>query len=115
VEKHCLATGEQMGVWLSHRYTRCGKKGCKCMRGEGHGPFWYVSYKEGGRLQCRYIAVEQLKRVRHAIENYRSFQERMARLNRIHQEVTGLLKTHQRQHLVRIPGWMRAKKRNAST
>ena len=71
VEEHCLSIGEQMGLWVSQRYTRCGKAGCKCMRGEGHGPFWYGSYKEGGRLTCRYLGAERLKKIRHAVENYR--------------------------------------------
>ena len=29
-------------------YRKCGKKGCRCERGEKHGPAYYLSYKEGG-------------------------------------------------------------------
>lgn len=29
--------------------ARCGKKGCKCERGQYHGISYYLSYKEGGR------------------------------------------------------------------
>ena len=28
---------------LTERYKRCGKQGCKCMRGKGHGPKYYLT------------------------------------------------------------------------
>lgn len=35
--------------------TRCGKKSCRCARGELHGPYWYAYYRENGRMRCEYI------------------------------------------------------------
>lgn len=35
--------------------TRCGKKGCKCARGELHGPYWYACYREEGKSRRRYV------------------------------------------------------------
>ncbi|MFZ2444840.1 MAG: DUF6788 family protein [Syntrophobacteraceae bacterium] len=35
--------------------TRCGKKGCRCARGELHGPYWYAYYRENGRMRCEYL------------------------------------------------------------
>jgi hypothetical protein len=34
---------------------KCGKKGCRCTRGELHGPYWYAYYRENGRMRCEYM------------------------------------------------------------
>lgn len=34
---------------------KCGKKSCRCARGELHGPYWYAYYRENGRMRCEYI------------------------------------------------------------
>lgn len=38
---------------------RCGKKSCKCvgldLRSAGHGPYWYMYWKESGKLKSRYV------------------------------------------------------------
>lgn len=41
----------------THRqvFTRCGKEGCKCAEGSGHGPYWYAYWSEGGQTRCQYI------------------------------------------------------------
>ncbi len=36
-------------------YVKCGKEGCKCARGKGHGPYWYAYWKEQGKLKKRYL------------------------------------------------------------
>jgi len=41
--------------------VKCGKKGCKCERGELHGPYWYRYYREGGKLKSVYIGKELKK------------------------------------------------------
>jgi hypothetical protein len=35
--------------------VRCGKKGCKCSRGELHGPYWYAYWSEDGKTKSEYI------------------------------------------------------------
>jgi hypothetical protein len=35
--------------------VRCGKKGCRCTRGELHGPYWYAYWTEGGRTRSEYV------------------------------------------------------------
>ena len=37
------------------QYVRCGKAGCKCSRGELHGPYYYRFTREGGRLRKSYV------------------------------------------------------------
>lgn len=35
--------------------VRCGKKGCRCTRGELHGPYWYAYWTEGGKTRSEYV------------------------------------------------------------
>ena len=35
--------------------VRCGKKGCKCSRGELHGPYWYAYWAEGSKTKSQYV------------------------------------------------------------
>jgi len=45
--------GPVLRASLIERFTQCGKPGCKCMRGEKHGPAYYlaVSYAKGRTRQ----------------------------------------------------------------
>ena len=111
LETHCLSIVSQMPLWLSIRYTKCGKKGCKCMKGEMHGPFSYVSFKEGEKLHYRYISGKRLRKIRQVINNYHNFQEKVARINAIHAEIISLLKKDQKNNLLPIPKWIIEKKK----
>ncbi len=37
------------------QWVRCGKPGCRCARGELHGPYHYLFWREAGRLRRRYV------------------------------------------------------------
>lgn len=39
--------------------VRCGKAGCACRDGPGHGPYVYKYWKEAGRLRKRYVGRAQ--------------------------------------------------------
>jgi hypothetical protein len=34
---------------------KCGKPGCKCTKGELHGPYWYAYWSEKGRTRSQYL------------------------------------------------------------
>ncbi|MEM1944107.1 MAG: DUF6788 family protein [Candidatus Caldarchaeum sp.] len=36
-------------------YVKCGKVGCSCAKGKGHGPYWYAYWKEGSKLKKKYL------------------------------------------------------------
>jgi len=114
LETQCLAIGKQLPMWLSIRYTKCWKKGCKCMKGEQHGPFSYVSFKEKGELHYRYLGGKKLKKVKRYLENYHSFQRKISLLNKIHQKLIFLLKESQKENLLPIPKWIKEKKGQTS-
>jgi hypothetical protein len=47
---------------------RCGKKGCKCVEGKLHGPYWYTYWSEGGKTKSQYIGKRLPKGVKSARE-----------------------------------------------
>jgi hypothetical protein len=56
---------------LIERYKRCGKPGCKCATGRGHGPKYYLSVSHpGARPQMDYVPQAALEQVRTSLANY---------------------------------------------
>jgi len=56
---------------ISHR-IRCGKTGCRCATGEGHGPYHFLFWREGAVQRRRYVKRAELDAVRAAVERRRS-------------------------------------------
>ncbi len=44
-------------IYYRQQIRKCGNKTCKkcTVRGEGHGPYWYMFWREDGKLRTRYI------------------------------------------------------------
>ena len=73
-------------------YMFCGKATCVCHQDprKKHGPYYYLSYKEGGKSRYKYLGKAASPEVERA-RNYQGFQRGMARLGKIHREIIGLL------------------------
>ena len=57
---------------LIERYKRCGKSGCSCMQGQGHGPKFYLSVSHrGARPEMVYVPTEYQEQVNSLVDNYR--------------------------------------------
>ena len=56
---------------LSAAYQRCGKRSCRCARGERHGPYWSRYWREAGRRRRAYVRPSDLARVRAGIDEWR--------------------------------------------
>jgi hypothetical protein len=66
---------------LVERYKRCGKDGCKCMQGNGHGPKYYLTRCLGkGKLDSIYVPLEQVGKVRIYTRNFQKLQETIKEL-----------------------------------
>jgi len=74
------------------QYMFCGKASCACHRDpqKKHGPYYYLSYKEGGKSRYKYLGKATSPEVERA-RNYQGFQRGMAQLGRMHREVVDLL------------------------
>jgi len=68
--------GEILRGSLTERYLTCGKPGCKCARGERHGPVWYLSVSlDQTHRTGRTVPSHQVEQVRGWIENYHRVKE----------------------------------------
>jgi hypothetical protein len=60
---------------LSSTYRTCGKPDCVCHKGERHGPYLHVSFRESGRTRGYYVPAAREKQVREGIEAWQRFQQ----------------------------------------
>jgi uncharacterized protein DUF6788 len=71
---------------LIERYLRCGKPGCKCAQGEGHGPKYYLSVSFPGlRPQQDYVPQGDSAQVSQYLANHqqlRTIVEEICEINR---------------------------------
>ena len=73
---------------LVERYKRCGKPGCKCMSGKGHGPKHYLTLCLGkGKLDAIYVPQQEVNKVRESVGNYHHVQDALKELCDINREL----------------------------
>lgn len=78
--------GELVSGSLVSRYTKCKRPGCKCGKGEPHGPFLYLSRKESGRTRWIYIGKASEGRLASAVKRYKAFSDHVRELKRLAEE-----------------------------
>ncbi len=49
---------------LCAQMKRCGRVSCRCHRGELHGPYFALFWRQRGRLRKRYVRLSQVDAVR---------------------------------------------------
>ena len=71
---------------LIERYLRCGKPGCKCTEGPGHGPKYYLSVSyPNQKPQQDYVPQQFQNQVAQSLTNYQKLKtllENICDLNR---------------------------------
>ena len=73
---------------LIERYKRCGKPGCKCADGPGHGPKYYLSVSFPGlRPQMDYVPQELYARTAEFLANYHRAREILEAICEINREL----------------------------
>ena len=48
-------------------WKTCGKAGCRCGRGQPHGPYWSLRWREGATHRRRYVRPADVAAVRAAL------------------------------------------------
>jgi hypothetical protein len=80
---------------LQRRYVRCGKPGCHCEKGRGHGPFLYLSVTVGvGRTVQITIGPDDREIAQQYVRNYRLLQRALEKVSEINRELL-----RQREHM----------------
>jgi hypothetical protein len=73
---------------LIERYKRCGKPGCKCADGPGHGPKYYLSVSYPGlRPQMDYVRQELYAQTAEFLANYHRAREILEEICEINREL----------------------------
>jgi hypothetical protein len=73
---------------LIERYKRCGKPGCKCAEGPGHGPKYYLSVSfPGRRPQMDYVPQADHADVTERLANYHRVREIIEEICEINREL----------------------------
>ncbi len=73
---------------LIERYKRCGKPGCKCADGPGHGPKYYLSVSyPGSRPQMDYVPQESHAQTAEFVANYQRAREILKAISEINHEL----------------------------
>src|SRR6202171_323982 len=73
---------------LIERYKRCGKPGCKCADGPGHGPKYYLSVSfPGRRPQMDYVPQADYADVTQRLANYHRVREIIEEICEINREL----------------------------
>lgn len=72
--------GEIMKGSLVERWTRCGRPGCRCGKGQKHGPYLYVSVFRDGRTRSVYVPQHLQEEVRRWVQNTRDLENDVAEI-----------------------------------
>ena len=73
---------------LIERYKRCGKPGCRCAQGRGHGPKYYLSVSQSGsRPQMDYVPQDCHDQVEMYLANFRLIRQLLKEICDINREL----------------------------
>jgi hypothetical protein len=58
---------------LVSQYRKCGKPTCHCARPDssGHGPYWLITHRTGGKTRSQAVPAVALERAKEQLEEYR--------------------------------------------
>jgi hypothetical protein len=90
-----LEARAQLPGSLFMRYGRCGKPGCACRRGAGHGPYYVLSQRSGGKGAFAYLDAARAREARGLVARARAFRVGLRRLQRLNLELIDLLRRYQ--------------------
>ena len=79
------------------QYVRCGTSGCRCARGDLHGPYYYRFSWSGGKLRKRYVRLQDVETVRAACESRRLREKRRRAARRTNRELVRDMKRRVRE------------------
>ena len=94
--RELLAQREQVHGSVFARYGTCGKEGCACREGKGHGPYFVLSARGKSGSGFLYLSKEQAQEARRLVAAARAYRSGVARLKALNDELVDLMKRYQR-------------------
>ena len=99
-----MGTGQlELPGTVQPQYIRCGTKGCRCARGDLHGPYYYRFFWAGGKLKKRYVRLGDVETETAACEA-RQLREKRRRAAR---RTNRALIRDMRRRLQKVERWMK--------
>lgn len=92
LEKQLLVSGQLIEGSFIQQYRTCGKAGCRCEKGERHGPYPYLVVGRGKDRRLIYVAAKERAKVRSRARGAVEFRQRLARINRLNSDIRMSLK-----------------------
>lgn len=72
---------------LQQQLRRCGNPGCRCTKGELHGPYTYLALRTGKRTRLVYIPAALAREVRRCVKMTGRILETLERISVINLEL----------------------------
>ena len=92
LENKALRSRAMVKGSLLELMRKCGKPGCKCQRGELHGPNFYLSLPmPGKRSRMLPVPVDKVKVLKSLNLHYHDFQHAVTEIRRLNEEIGALL------------------------
>ncbi|GFP32057.1 hypothetical protein HKBW3S42_00362 [Candidatus Hakubella thermalkaliphila] len=87
---------------LVQKYKACNKPGCRCTRGELHGPFCYLSVSQGGKTKMIFIKKHLWSQAKELSTNYRQWRKKRARIAQINREILFLIDQMEKERTLEV-------------
>jgi hypothetical protein len=72
---------------LIRQERRCGKQGCRCAQGSGHGPYTYLQAAAGGRSRLVYVPAVLVEDVTARVDAHAAVQAVLGEISAINTEL----------------------------
>lgn len=92
LEERLIRSGPLLKGSLFEQYRKCGKSGCKCERGERHGPYPYLVVGKGKARRLTYVTASMRLEIKRRAENSKGFAALLTRLDLLSSDITAGLK-----------------------
>ena len=84
------------------KYKACGKAGCKCTRGELHGPFYYLSFKKDKKTKMIFIRRYLWDKAIKLNNNYKQWRKSRADISKINKKILALFDVLEKNNIVKL-------------
>ena len=83
-------SSEMLQGSVIEKYVKCGKQNCWCVDGQGHGPVYYLSFKEKGATKLIYIPRSKVHKVKQQVSKFKRYKDIGSEIVRLNREILKL-------------------------